>query len=267
MSTLRQQVFIEAPGILAPGISDWQQFIANGLKPVGDELPKLVAERLPRAERRRATKITRLAFMAGEQSAAASAIPVEQLANIFVSSCSSTDIVDSVCMQLCDDPMLVSPTQFHNSVHNAPVGYWSIATGSKMPSSSISGYDHSFAAGLLDAYSQVLTERIPAMLIAADLPVAGRLASFRDTSIAFSSSFVLTPVQTDASIASLSVALSNDGSETTLEEPLNTLRLSNPAARSLPLLLQLANAEGGAGTVSFTLNGCQLIATLSPLAS
>ena len=43
----------------------------------------------------------------------------------------------------------ISPTQFHNSVHNAAAGYWHIAAGSAAPSLSVGGHDGAFAAGLL----------------------------------------------------------------------------------------------------------------------
>ena len=45
----------------------------------------------------------------------------------------------------------LSPTRFHNSVHNAPAGYWSIATQSREPSTSLCRDDESFQAALLEA--------------------------------------------------------------------------------------------------------------------
>ena len=46
----------------------------------------------------------------------------------------------------------LSPTRFHNSVHNAPAGYWGIATGAHGPHRlRLCAYDASFAAGLLEA--------------------------------------------------------------------------------------------------------------------
>ena len=266
---MSKQVFIEAPGILGPGIGNWQEFLSNGLQAVGDELPKLVADRLPRNERRRATQLTRLAFMSGEQTANTTSVAVENLANIFVSSCSSTDIVDSVCMQLGDEPLLVSPTQFHNSVHNAPVGYWSIATAAKLASSSICAHDHSFAAGLLEAYSQVVIDEHPVMLIAADIAVTGRLKPFRDVPTPFACSLVLTSERTNASIAALSLSVENDGHASQLvaeQGNLETLRLGNPAARALPLLTALAKPiHSDTGNIIFDMNGCYLKACVEAL--
>ncbi len=48
------------------------------------------------------------------------------------------------------------PTKFHNSVHNAAAGYWTIATGCLKPYTSVSGYYFTYGEGLLEAASQAL---------------------------------------------------------------------------------------------------------------
>src|SRR3546814_15018794 len=54
---------------------------------------------------------------------------------------------------------IVSPTDFHNSVHNAAAGYWGIGTGSRAPSTTLAGYDAAFALGLLESGLQVVGDR------------------------------------------------------------------------------------------------------------
>jgi hypothetical protein len=54
---------------------------------------------------------------------------------------------------------MVSPTLFHNSVHNTPAGYFSIATGIQTASVSLSAGDNTFSAGLIEALTQVLIEK------------------------------------------------------------------------------------------------------------
>ena len=49
----------------------------------------------------------------------------------------------------------VSPTRFHNSVHNAAAGYWTIGAGAMQPATAISAFDASFAQGLLEAMVQL----------------------------------------------------------------------------------------------------------------
>ena len=74
------------------------------------------------------------------------------------------DITHQICEALARPEREVSPTSFHNSVHNAPAGYWSIATGSRLASTSICAYDVSFAAGLLEAAAYATVEHQPVML-------------------------------------------------------------------------------------------------------
>src|SRR5690606_40428753 len=75
-------------------------------------------------------------------------VSIRRCAAVFASSGGDYPIIDQICKALCEPERLVSPTQFHNSVHNSAAGYWSIATGSRAPSTSISAFDDTFAAGL-----------------------------------------------------------------------------------------------------------------------
>ena len=54
-----------------------------------------------------------------------------------------------------DDPASISPTRFHNSVHNAAAGYWTIGAHCMQAATAISAYDASFAEGLLEALMQL----------------------------------------------------------------------------------------------------------------
>ena len=78
------------------------------------------------------------------------------------------DNCHALCEQLATDDRQISPTRFHNSVHNAAAGYWSIATQSMAPCQVLCAYDASFGAGLLDALAQVVVDRQPTLLIAYD---------------------------------------------------------------------------------------------------
>ena len=49
-------------------------------------------------------------------------------ATVFTSSGGDGDNCHAICETLATTDRLISPTRFHNSVHNAPAGYWSIAT-------------------------------------------------------------------------------------------------------------------------------------------
>ena len=51
------------------------------------------------------------------------------LATVFSASGADGHNCHALCEQLATDDRQLSPTRFHNSVHNAAAGYWSVATG------------------------------------------------------------------------------------------------------------------------------------------
>ena len=89
----------------------------------------------------------------------------------------------------------VSPTRFHNSVHNAPAGYWSIATGARGPSTSLCAHESSFAAGLLEAAIQAHAEATRVLLIAYDLPHPFPLSAVAPVSAPFGVALLLAPAR------------------------------------------------------------------------
>ncbi|MBN3785071.1 beta-ketoacyl synthase chain length factor, partial [Burkholderia sp. Ac-20345] len=139
----------------------------------------------------------------------------------------------------CDDCQL-SPTRFHNSVHNAPAGYWSIATRAMATSNVLCAHDGSFAAGLLESLCQVAVDRVPTLLIAYDTDYPEPLRAVRPIGDAFGVALVLAPEASERALARIDVQLT-DAPATTLAHPgLDALRAGNPAARVLPLLDALA---------------------------
>ncbi len=57
-----------------------------------------------------------------------------------------------------------SPMLFSRSVHNASIGLWSIAAGSKAPHISISAMDYSFRAGLIESILRLRSEKYDKVL-------------------------------------------------------------------------------------------------------
>ena len=60
----------------------------------------------------------------------------------------------------------VSPTQFHNSVHNAPAGYWSIGLGSQAPTTALAAGDDTVEVALVEAGLQAVMRRGPVIMLA-----------------------------------------------------------------------------------------------------
>ena len=242
------RVYVRSIGFAAPGMADWRtaRAVLRGEAPL-DSTPLVphAPALLPVNERRRATPAVRLAFQAAEDAIQNAATAAAGYATVFASSDADLAIIHRICSALANTPRLISPTDFHNSVHNAAAGYWHIAAGSHAASSTLSAYDGSFAAGLLEAFLQVRVDARDTMLVAFDLPAPEPLHSKRPMAHPCSVALVLTRDREADSIAALSCALTLDPEESLADVALESLRLGNPAARSLPLLRRLARGESG----------------------
>lgn len=243
------KVFIDAIGLAAPGLPSWQESlpVLRGEQPYqASELERYKPEQLPPNERRRATDLVRMAFRVCEDLLRTQPVDIRQCAAVFASSGGDYPIIDQICKALCEPERLVSPTQFHNSVHNSAAGYWSIATGSRAPSTSISAYDDSFCAGLLEAASLCAIERLPTILAVYDIKPPEPLQSKRSITRDFGVAFLLSPAATAHSLAQLTLEARHRADSSLAQLPaLEDMRLSNPAARSLPLLELLARQQPG----------------------
>src|SRR5690606_38731424 len=89
---------------------------------------------------------------------------------------------------------LISPIKFHNSVHNAAAGYWSIGTGSLAPYTAISAHEYTFGAGLIEAAAQATCEQRPVLYVAFDIESKGALATMAPSRGLLGAAVVLAPV-------------------------------------------------------------------------
>jgi hypothetical protein len=186
---------------------------------------------LPPAERRRCALSVAWALAVAQEAVTNSGVSGEDFAVVFVSSDGDGDIVHRLCSALATPAAEVSPTDFHNSVHNAATGYWSIGAHSSAPSTALCAYDGSFAAGLLEAACQIATEARPVLLVAVDLPYPPPLAPHRPVRHGFAAALALEPGD------ELEISVKPDGAAT--PSPLQDFE-GNAAAAGLPLLAALA---------------------------
>ena len=238
--------YIESVGIVGPGLADWPTTMAvlAGSTPYvakTTELPAL--DVLPAAERRRTGRVVKLALAVGLEATSRAGRDPAMLPSVFSSSSGDGDNCHELCETLASSDRQLSPTKFHNSVHNAAAGYWSIATGARTPSNALCAFDASFAAGLLEALTQVVVDRTAVLLVAYDAQFRGPMHAKRPIADALGVALVLSPEQRASSIARVSAALTDLPAERLADEQLEALRLSIPAARSLPLLRQLTRRE------------------------
>ena len=266
-------VYLQAVGFAAPGMANWHaaRSVLRGEAPyVPAPLAPHSPALLPVNERRRATPAVRLAFQSAEDAlrsstsltAAPDALPAARFATVFASSDADLAIIHRISSALASTPRLISPTDFHNSVHNAAGGYWHIATLSHAASSAICAYDGSFAAGLLEACTQVAIDGRDTLMVAFDLPAPEPLLAKRPMSHAASVALLLTRERRGQALAKLACSLTRAEAESMLAVPeLEALRVGNPATRSLPLLQRLAKGDWGRTVLPLT-NGNRLAVDL-----
>ncbi|MGH8457261.1 MAG: beta-ketoacyl synthase chain length factor [Stenotrophobium sp.] len=241
-------LFVEAVGVAAPGLEGWAQAlpVLRGEQAyVPRDLSVYQPNLLPPNERRRATAAVRLAFRVAEDAMSGSTFQPAELAGVFATSEGDTGILHRLCTALAGESRAVSPTDFHNSVHNAAAGYWSIAVGAKLPSVSLSAWDASFAAGLLEAMTLAHGDGCKVLMAAYDIRPPDPLHATRPLQHAVGAALVLTPERTAASLASLVVSSTQDAETAMTDAVLESLRRGNPAARALPLLQLLARKAAG----------------------
>ena len=257
---------IDGIGLIGPGLPDWPaaRAVLRGEVPFVDCLVALPAPAaLPPAERRRTGQIVRLSLAVGLEAVAASALDVAKLATVFSSSGADGENCHAICEALASADRQISPTRFHNSVHNAASGYWGIATGAMAPSTSICTFDATFGAALLEAASQVASLNQPVLLVACDTPYPEPLHSVRPLPSCFGVALLLAPQPSAQTLARIEAAFGRNEATTMSGSTLETLRRSIPAARSLPLLAAVARGATTSVTLDY-LDELQLIADLSP---
>lgn len=236
------RVFVDSIGIVAPGLISWEMSRAVLKRDAAYDPAQLYPSKfdiLPAVERRRSSATVRIALTAAQQALMDSDLSPDMMATVFSSSGGDGEVQDQIFRSLSSLPCDVSPTRFHNSVHNAAAGYWGIATKSQMPSTSLCAYDHSFAAGLLEAAIQL--QEFPAvLLIAFDLPFPPPFFDLVQVKIPFAAAFILSAKVTSHTMASWDINIVDKVASTEIPSVLPIEFSSNPAARCLPMLENLA---------------------------
>lgn len=242
------EVHVQGVGVYGPGLHGWAQArdILIGRAELADSELKLpVPEALPPAERRRVGLTLKLAMACGFDALKQSGLDARDLPAVFSSTGADCDNCHQILASLASDDRAVSPTRFHNSVHNMPAGYWSIATACMAPSTSLCAFDGSFAAGLLEMATQVQCAGKAGLLLAYDTPYPEPLQTLRPIAHPFGVGMVLSPVRTADTLATLRIELGGEALDAMDNAALEHMRAHVPTARSLPLLECLARGEAG----------------------
>lgn len=238
-----QRLFVDGIALWAPALPGWQHAApalrgeAVAVAPQPRPAPPLLAAN----ERRRAPDGVLLALEVTQAAVAMAGQDAARLASVFTSAHGDLAIVDALCSTLAADPLLLSPTRFHHSVHNAASGYWAIASGSRAASSAVAGFLHSFAAGWLEAATQLAADGQPLLLAGFDTDARGVLASVNASRGLLGVALVLAPAVSAHSLWQVDWAWQAAGvAAPTLHSAAAQALAGNAMADALPLFEALA---------------------------
>ena len=169
---------VEGIGFWSRGLPSWDAARAHaaGVDPPAGAPARPAPQLLAPNERRRAPETVAAALEVGLAACRAAGRDPGTLPSVFASMHGELAINDYMCTTLAQQPEALSPTRFHNSVHNAAAGYWTIGTGAMHPATALSAGRHSFAQGLLEALAQLAAGSEAVLLVAGDGEATGPLA-------------------------------------------------------------------------------------------
>lgn len=233
-------------GFWSRGLPSWKAactYLQEGH--IDQDTPAKPAPRLLAAnERRRAPETVAVALEVALAACEHAGRDPAELPSIFASMHGDLAITDYMCATLADDPHAISPTKFHNSVHNAAAGYWTIGTHCNKPATALSSGDASFAQGLLEALVQLASGDAAVLLAAYDSQATGALSAISSSDGLLGGALVLAQPG-DTALARLQVEFIN------APTPSASCRLAeyvgaNAMVPMLPLFEAMATGAGEA---------------------
>ena len=195
-------------------------------------------------ERRRASNSVCIALAVAEEAIENSNYTSNELPIIFSSSVGEISTMHNILEALSTDDGFVSPTRFHNSVHNTASGYWSIGSGSAQSATSIAAENSGFEAGFLKAAMQAVAENTPVLFVVFDVPCPTALSKKIPYKYPIAIAFVLSPFEKDNKIAELNISIEekNNFKKTDVKTNIGRkiLQDNNPSAKGIILLEQIS---------------------------
>ncbi len=231
-------------GWWSDGLPDWpaaRAFAASGILPA-DAPARPAPQLLAPNERRRAPPSVLVALEVALAACSDAGLAPDALPSVFASTHGDLGITDYMCATLAQAPAELSPTKFHNSVHNAAAGYWTIGSGCMRTTTAISAHRASFAQGLVEAMVQLATDAGAVLLVGYDTSATGLLGTVTRSEGLLGGALVLAR---EGRGARLSARL-EDGDAGTGAGPLATRMQGNAMAPMATLFDALAAGAAGA---------------------
>lgn len=249
------KVDLAGVGIWSEAFSGWEQFCAVAAGEAVEVDTKLQPELISPRERRRAPQFVKMAVEVMDQACSMAEVERASVATVFASGMGDMQITDYMCRTLATMPRTLSPTKFHNSVHNAATGYWSIATGSNAPANAVSGHEFSGGIALLEGAIQAVEENVPVLVALQEAAAPKPFKSVYDSDHPLAIALLLTPLgECSSPVCELRVGVSTGNPSQIQPAPLARVDLErNFAAEILGLLLAVAG--GGNCRIGLPISG------------
>lgn len=246
-ATIRS-AWIDGIALWAPRLPGWDEAAAilrGDRDPPAEPARRPSPSLLPPTERRRAPDTVAVSMEVAARACESAGIEPAHTASVFASTHGDLAISDYMCDTLAKSPTLTSPTKFHNSVHNAAAGYWTIATGCYEPYTAVSAFQHTFGQGLLEALVQAETSGAPVLFVAYDIEARGPMATVVSSRGLLGAALVVSPRASARSQAALAWEVVASPAPATRARPASlALAGDNEMAACLPVFESLAAGDG-----------------------
>jgi hypothetical protein len=239
-------VFVEGVGFWSPGFGDAAAWCGGEQDPA---IERPEAACLEGPLRRRASELTRMAIDSLAQAAAQAGHDPAQVPTVWATAHGEHTTALKLLAMMHRGEGKLSPTHFHNSVHNTAGGYASIATGNTSVSTTLTGGAELVAAGLLEAICLVEKTEGPVVLVLADEPLKEPFAR-ADSKAPVALSLCLSS-RPEGAIARLSSLRREAVEPLQPEEHFGSLHV----AAGVPLLERVTRGQAGSVALEFASKG------------
>jgi len=199
------------------------------------------------ALRRRATPLTRMGIEVLQQATRMADVDLSDLASVWATAHGEHSMAIGLLAMMQQGEGKLSPTKFHNSVHNTASGYASIASSNRAPSTTLTGGAELVASAIIEAACMVEALDRDVALVIADEPL---LAPFDlpDSAVPLAVALLLSP-RPEGAIGILDGIRRAAVAPVARRAPFGPLHVS----AALPLIEHVV--EQKAGTIALELEG------------
>ncbi len=235
-------VYVRGVGFWTTGYANPKAWCARDLDATAStpEAPLLAG-----ALRRRATPLTRMGIEVLQQAARMGDADPTELASVWATAHGEHSMAIGLLEMMQHGEGKLSPTKFHNSVHNTASGYASIATGNRSPSTTLTGGAELVASAIIEAACMLEAWDRDVILVIADEPL---LPPFElpDSSVPLALSLLLSP-RPEGATSVLSRIRRANVDPVALRAPFGSLHV----AAAVPLIEHIVEQRTGTVALEF----------------